>query len=633
MGKSCEVKGFVTLVCNLVKCMGHEEVDPSSGHKDHRPKWQREYEIGAANELYEIPLSPCYAQQDAVFCQVVLDVLERSKGIAYLVGLVEHFSSRSDGKHTSVSAGAGGGSRKKVSINPGPAYRVWPDGLVRTSGIFIAPDPEAVKQCGAGEEMMCGDSPPGDDFGSWEEFSKVVPKAQQVLPGFESDADEMVVRRPGSRVAAAPEDLEDVDPRLLGNLRREHVLAAKQLVTLSKQRLRALQPQRPTAKLLARGGHIILMCTGTAGIKDFRLGTEHFVRPVHQVHATKNQVVSTSLAPVVVLAPMIPSDWEVVNKLSKVYFLQGSPLSEFDARRANVPGASAVVICNMGSGIMRHAEAWRIDAEAICCTRMVESMLASDSATSVVTELVVGNNHEFLPMKGRLSVQGGVGVEKAAQRRTSVRSLMLADLQRMMRKKTTLDHIKEWYADVSENVAQFFNSQISLSGGSSSSTKSSEYFHQARFASGHLFCGSMITSFAVNAFYNPTLVDLISAMINASVTLVEVPSLYVGRSYGDLFAYLLWTEEQLAIGLLRWTRDTVGLNGLRARTNLVDHMDTLLTGGSDPDSPGLSPRANNCKVQEQKFRFVLTAPRARGRALLESDQIICLSKSSPSPLG
>merc|ERR1719468_563520 len=91
----------------------------------------------------------------------------------------------------------------------------------------------------------------------------------------------------------------------------------------------------------------------------------------------------------------------------------------------------------------------------------------------------------------------------------------------------------------------------------SDNSKSKAYFRQARFASGQLFVGDVVTSLAANTFFNPSLCDLVSTMISADVLLLEVPPRWVGNPYIEYFSNLLWSKDLLAIGILREAREQI----------------------------------------------------------------------------
>lgn len=165
-----------------------------------------------------------------------------------------------------------------------------------------------------------------------------------------------------------------------------------------KKHHRALAPMRPPLKLLARGGHTLLLCIGTSHGQELRLGAEHFVKPLRAAHNLQKGV---DPAAVVVISPVAPTDWYIVAEYREVYFLQGNPLSPFDLERANFSWATHIFVCHAGhaSGA-KVSEPWMVDAEVICCTRQIEAQLGAKSTCTVIAELACDLNHPYLPLPG-----------------------------------------------------------------------------------------------------------------------------------------------------------------------------------------------------------------------------------------
>merc|ERR1712066_1044677 len=74
VGKSCEVPGFSSLICNLFKTIAEVTEVDYSGVGD----WLQDYDLGSGMEIYEVELSLTYSSRGAVFSEVVLDVLEQA---------------------------------------------------------------------------------------------------------------------------------------------------------------------------------------------------------------------------------------------------------------------------------------------------------------------------------------------------------------------------------------------------------------------------------------------------------------------------------------------------------------------------------------------------------------------------
>merc|ERR1719191_1989001 len=131
LGKTCQILGFATLVCNLCKTITGEE-DTVIGDKT----WKHLYESGLGNELYEVELSVAY--RNKLFADVVVDVLGRSEGAAYLIGVVEEALQLGDAAI--------------LRVNPGQSFKIRDDR--RCYGIFMAQDREAIIQQHVGEESV-----------------------------------------------------------------------------------------------------------------------------------------------------------------------------------------------------------------------------------------------------------------------------------------------------------------------------------------------------------------------------------------------------------------------------------------------------------------------------------------------
>jgi len=558
IGKSCEVTGFETFICNLCKSIE----DENEGEDSDKPLWQQDYERGVGNELYEIELSKLYSDRKANFCEVVIDVLEQTHCTVYLIGLVEV-----DSVHNT----------KKVLVNPGPRYEIKsPATGVATSGIFVASDRDSVVQCEGGmvflgrRERLLGatlDMTANQDDGGGD------PKARM------------------GKLAAKP-DLSAVDERLLQYMTAKQGQTARRIVSLVKQHERSLLPARPSMKMLSKGGHILLLCVGASEKQEIKVGVDHFVRPLR----SKLGGAGADPVPIVVMAPQKPQDWENVCDQDEVYFLKGSPLSHFDLERANFNGAETIFICNVGSFTRgTPSQAWMVDSEVVCCTRLVESRLEPGSSTVVIAELNVDSNYQFLPVPQASTVGAEQKVkshdvdEEAEGGEDAAKKGRLGDSMSSLRSR--LSGIAE---DSAEDVARVLHHP-------------EPYYNQPRFASGQLFVGACITSMVVNTFYNPSLAQLVRSMVASNVVLVKVPMSWVGKSYFEFFDHLFWTSNLLSIAIFRRADPGESKGG---------------GGEADPDQAG---------GPVKKFSFLYTAPPAKETTMLKTDRVMCFAAAAKKP--
>uniref|UniRef100_A0A7S2HRB2 Potassium channel domain-containing protein n=1 Tax=Zooxanthella nutricula TaxID=1333877 RepID=A0A7S2HRB2_9DINO len=550
VGKNLDAHGFAPFICNLCKSVGEDAVpDDEAGDT---PEWIKEYLQGVGNELYEIELSGLYAdKRQATFSEVALDVLEQTGGYAYLIGLVEYNARE---------------HKRRVLVNPGPQYRIrGTTSPIRTCGIFIAADREAVVQCEVNMVFLGRRERPLGDKGNHR------------------------VQAAGPAAPLAPSPAEKALGRVAGPALAER---AKQVVRHAKVHSHGLRPARPPLKMLAEGGHILVLCVGATDLDDLRLGALHFVRPLRQNKSLKE------LRPIVVMSPLVPCDWDGVCDQQMVYYMRGLPLRKSDLERVNFRAAFSVFVCNVSSAGGAGAaldERWKVDAEAISCARLLEVQLPRDTAVLVVVDLKDGPNHRYLPepcnstpdlgtLNAHLRMQSSRSLEdepSVAANKDSSRPSILA------RARMVTQRIRLATALVEPDAQE----QAHGDGGEDAD----DYFAQPRFASGQLYVGTIVTSLVVNTFYNPSLSDLVSAMIAADIYKALVPQPFVGKSYFEFFDHLLWAEQRLAVGILRRSRKPEQ------------------TGEGDPAKP----------KPGDGFAFMYTAPPAKMTTLLETDIVIC----------
>lgn len=536
-GKSCEVHGFSSLITTLCKSMSTDDEDDGPGQKDpsFKPSWRKDFERGCGLELYEVLLSSTYAAYSATFIEVMVDIIEQTGGVVYLIGLVE---SRPESK--------------TVMVNPGPSYPIKnATGGLKVMGLFLASSREAIIQC-----------EPGMVF----------------LGRRERPNDEQAISKKGGQLMKSVEFEEEIADLAHVNLSKEQKVSALKLARTVRRHRRAMQPNRPPLKLLAEGGHVLIICVGTQSSEDLRLGVEHFVKPLRSPERAKT-------LPIVVLSFVQPRDWYSVHDEEQVFFVQGSPTSLLDLQRVNFSGASAIFISHCGSG--RHAsliaqEPWTVDFEVISCTRLIESHFPSGSKTFVMADIVIESNHPFLPLPEAI-----IQSDEATEQRKSLRA--------SQSRRTSFFEQGPYGPDDAGEVSQ----------------QEESYCLQPRFAAGKLFAGSgAFTNLAANTFYNPSLIDLVSNMINTELSMIRLPVSWEGKTYCELVEHLLWNEKLLAVGIYRYAKMTAG-------STLVNIEDD-------------GKQANGKEAKQDRQGFIYVAPPGKETALLGGDQILCFHTNQDS---
>lgn len=584
VGKSCQVPGFSTFICNLCKSVESAE----DVGRDARAVWQQEYDRSVGQELYEVELSPSYALKEATFGEVVIDVLEQTWGMVYAIGLVEV---KSDGTKT-------------VLINPGTNYAIkLNDSGVVTLGIFIAPDRDAIVQCEGGMVYL----------GRRERPRNLMDVALQRAESSNANNKSSGISQRDARLNEALKDL--LDPA--------HVERAKTLVSLASYHQMAATPARPPLKLLAKGGHVLLCCVGAQASENLALGLQHFVRPLRKVPR------GAVAAPIVILSSVVPTDWHTIVDLPDVYFLRGSPSSLFDLERACFKTASNVVICNASLKrlVTQSPEPWMVDSEVVCCARLVESQLGRESTAQVITELSAGENHSFLPTPQDLTdlVHGDHDNHPNAVREQSSRerehnsrrpggsrrrfsAVSISTVGSLF----SLSEVKDG-RDIFKRTFTLGSKASALMGSSSA-----EYYRQQRYACGQLFVGTIVTSLVVNTFYNPSLCEMITTMLGTHTTMLKIPKNWVGKSYFEFFDHLLYTEGLMAVGIFRSAAK-------RAKGSARSKPPTVANSAkNDLDFDTTWMQLDN---GSRMTSYVYTAPPAKETAMLSSDRVICFGSS------
>jgi hypothetical protein len=363
VGKTCQVPGFASLICNLCKTIGDCDADDDPG-------WQIEYDQGLGNELYEVELSNTYANKKATFGEAVLDILEQTEGKVYLIGLIE---TRADDDNAD----------KKILINPGPTYKIKPvSSGTRTYGVFISPDREAIVQCEEGQVFLGRKDRPASDEGQLMAAGDLMPAPR--------DGPEWS----GENPLGANEEEESEEQQGGVGMTSAQQQCVRKLMKLTDLQKEGANPSGPPLETIGKGNHIVFISVGAKGADELRLGAIHFIRPLRGNIQNEQ--------PIVVMAPVLPKDWHTVAGFKDVFFMQGSPLSLFDLERINFRHASVIFINHSGGGGSGvHTDPYMVDSEAIFCARLIESHLGSAvSGPQVIAELTFDMNYHFIPLPG-----------------------------------------------------------------------------------------------------------------------------------------------------------------------------------------------------------------------------------------
>lgn len=352
---------------------------------------------------------------------------------------------------------------------------------------------------------------------------------------------------------------------------------------------KALQTLAPNKRLRDEGGHVLICILGPhvepgnplPPSMNLYFGLEHFVRPLRS-----SKIVNPKI---VVLAPAKPKDWNAVVEFGEVYLVEGSPLNLFDLDRAGFRKANSIVITR-GMNIAPAADVHTADAEAIFATRLIEANLPKTSLCQVILELVFDQNYIFVPL-GRLALTAPIVPKDITKSADEQQTDALAPGSKgtpaggILGMMTVRANSRSGRPTLKDTAIQM---------------ESSEYYRQARFASGQLFTPSIVTSFAASALCNPSLTSLIRSLLSANMLMVPVPNDWETRTYGDLFVWCLREKNILALGL--WRAGKSSASGQQERKE---------SGDSGP----------------VKHNYIFVAPSAVETRVLRSDRLLCLVPS------
>eukprot|EP00928_Gymnodinium_smaydae_P033498 TRINITY_DN23984_c0_g1_i1.p1 TRINITY_DN23984_c0_g1~~TRINITY_DN23984_c0_g1_i1.p1 ORF type:complete len:1194 (-),score=130.20 TRINITY_DN23984_c0_g1_i1:37-3396(-) len=617
-GTACQVSGFTTVVVTLLKSMSAV----STKDLNAEDYWSEHYVHGLENELYEQPLSLAY--MGAPFFDVARDILQRSKGSAYLIGIVEESLYPGDPIITRMF--------------PGRHFRLANDHDRKLLGIFIARDLASIKQhspysqfkWSIGEKAMVAaqekaalilpnavpDSNPAEDAHSSSfqlpngtyAHHRTPGKSGWVLDPFvvhenreKSVASTMMsaaYRRAsqgltvrggrsqreadavlGQRVqvgdsaaeamkaeddALANEDADNTTKAVTAQLakmqkgaaiEKKEVERQKKVKELERATKRAKHtcerietgendlymttkddaqaqmddielvghpypappavwatPQEPPPWVLSRGGHVLFLALeGHSESKGdttvgSRLSLNLFIRTL------RSDPMEPMRRPVVVLAEKVPLDWPTIAAEGDVYLSLGRPLSATGLRRAGLRHAHAVVIHHSGNAKGKDANA--IDSEAIFACRVVDSVLCDENRDCrVLCDLVLERNSVFVPLS----------------KHEKTRSAPVKIDYELEKEREMDDAEKGKFYDESRNL-----------------------FHmEPRFITGQLFSSSVLISMVANQLYNHALGSMIRELVRSRVTAVPVPEEWKGRTFGQLFEFMMLRKNLLVLALLR----------------------------------------------------------------------------------
>jgi hypothetical protein len=326
--------------------------------------------------------------------------------------------------------------------------------------------------------------------------------------------------------------------------------------------------------------------------------------------------------------------------------VEGNPFLLFDLERVNFQFASSIFVSSPPRGVGNDPA--MADADAIFIVRMIEAELRSPQNTMlregrppppVTVEITLDSNHHFLPMPKMGGIEDGimeddedeeedeltatnvveeVGKEPKPTSKFARLLRMIRGRAKAVKKKTAPSSSEPAKPDAttkkSARSAAADAQQLQDQAGA-------DYLRQPRYACGQLFVSSIVTSLAVNSFYNPSLAHMIEGMIDAQIVMVDVGKGWHREPFYDFYKHVLENRDLLAIGIFRKVMVEKG------------------PAGGFSESSKAKERLQGKKKKKAKSIFALlpdnyvfSSPPAKSANLTQDDTVICIMKKDWSKI-
>jgi hypothetical protein len=603
----------------------------------------------------------------------------------YLIGLVElerkpkgrwqkQFAPRGTGGDWQTSDGfipAPNNRRKRVLLNPGRHYIVRSEPFVTTFGIFIAPDRDAIYQHDATEKKRDEEEEEPDDE---EEQQAAADQAALKKSGPKQKV--TAEEREQRRLEAERKDLAMQEQAVQSGMSSTNMDALTLAATVNsaqggyrrkptKELLRnrplrdALRPLEPTedkialmnevfedgraaskyeTQLLSEGDHVLFI-TFQSG--EDSIGLEHFVGPIRSSSLATSQD-GYHGPPIFILGPAKPADWYAITQYADVYFVEGNPFLLFDLERVNFQWASSIFVSSPPRGVGNDPA--MADADAIFIVRMIEAELRAPQNIKlrdgrppppVTVEITLDSNHHFLPMPKMAGENEEVPEDEEDDEddlvsnvdEFSVQPKKTSKFARLMRKLRGKgdDVVKK--TGSSNDVAKAADpgkqksARTAAADAQQLADVASEYLRQPRYACGQLFVSSIVTSLAVNSFYNHSLAHMIEAMIDAQILMVDVGKGWHREPFYDFYKHVLENRDLLAIGIFRKVMiDNKPNSGFQEASKAKEKL------------MGKKRKKKNSIFALMPDNYVFSSPPAKGTFLTMHDTVICVMKKDWSKI-
>eukprot|EP00933_Yihiella_yeosuensis_P055175 TRINITY_DN5387_c0_g1_i1.p1 TRINITY_DN5387_c0_g1~~TRINITY_DN5387_c0_g1_i1.p1 ORF type:complete len:329 (-),score=28.95 TRINITY_DN5387_c0_g1_i1:145-1131(-) len=304
--------------------------------------------------------------------------------------------------------------------------------------------------------------------------------------------------------------------------------------------------------MIRKGGHTLILIVGdtdASTIYDGRVdmtgppvGLKHIIKGLRD---KRLDIMPGTQPPVVILCELMPRDWLDIINADKVFFVRGNPMDIKSLQSAGFLRAKGIGIVRMHHGTIGNCEKVS-DSRLVLAAHMIQSMMPPTITIPIVTDHAYAGTFDLLPKdrvhleEGPLSLSYLTGPPAELPR--AVRSLWGGE--KAISQSNGLD------GKPSPN-----NTTSVLSGETSNeSWEEMEIYDikfHPRYMRGQAFHPSALTSMVANSLYNPTLISMVDALIEAPMFVIDVPRAWEHSRYIDWVLWLMRERNLMSMALIR----------------------------------------------------------------------------------
>eukprot|EP00437_Effrenium_voratum_P014679 CAMPEP_0181455574 /NCGR_PEP_ID=MMETSP1110-20121109/30828_1 /TAXON_ID=174948 /ORGANISM="Symbiodinium sp., Strain CCMP421" /LENGTH=756 /DNA_ID=CAMNT_0023579963 /DNA_START=75 /DNA_END=2342 /DNA_ORIENTATION=+ len=364
---------------------------------------------------------------------------------------------------------------------------------------------------------------------------------------------------------------------------------------LDRCRRDAMGERRPPKHVLSAGGHILVcfvsdtevssIAVGSSKLTGAPVGIHMFMKALRDDRLELNQ---GSQPTVVFMGELQPSDWHEICHMERVYFISGSALRAEDLIKAGIETCSAVVIARTHPGAIGKVKKTTADARVVLAATLASHLLPFEKVIPITTDHAYPGSCELLPPERVFIEEEPLLSTAVVGPPPELPQALTAFMKgaKALARSMGLDGKPPPVIDVE-----------SLDGGNSTERYEDMEVHDIkyhpRYLRGQVFYASTVTSMVASSMYNPNLINMVDALIEAPMMIIDVPKVFYQSRFQDFAIWLFRERGLLPLALYR-----------NAEASQSAHTGDFL----DQSTP--------------THDFVYTAPSGSKTLLVKSDRII-----------